>query len=56
MSDFVHYGSKSWWDGTVTTLCGIRWSRKEGAARRDHSWFPTPKCPSCVAIRKGGKR
>jgi hypothetical protein len=54
MSDFVHIGKRSWWDGTVTTLCGIQWSREE--ASRDHRWFPSPVCPTCKANRKGGKR
>jgi hypothetical protein len=50
----VHRGSKSWWSGTVTTLCGL--VIEPGNARSP--WFTGPACPECEAIhaaRKNGR-
>ncbi|MET7990523.1 hypothetical protein ABZU76_06395 [Amycolatopsis sp. NPDC005232] len=50
---FVHRGSKSWWSGKVTTLCGLVFEPGEAKS----SWFTGPACPACEAIRqaKNGK-
>jgi hypothetical protein len=50
----VHRGSKSLWNGTVTTLCGL--VIEPGNARSP--WFTGPACPECEAIhaaRKNGR-
>ena len=52
----THYADVSWWDGSVTTFCGIKWTKKQAKGRRDTRWFPTPICPKCKAIKKGGRR
>ncbi|GGS61392.1 hypothetical protein [Actinokineospora fastidiosa] len=52
----VHRGKVSWWDGSVTTLCGIKWSKQEAKARRVTTWFSKLTCPACIAALKGGKR
>ncbi len=43
----THEGTRSWWDGSVTTLCGLKFSE---ATRR---WFATtPTCPTCKRLKK----
>lgn len=43
--------SKSWWNGTSTTLCGITFKVEKS------SWFGSVTCNACKAIKKaqGGK-
>ena len=44
----THYGKRSWWDGTVRTLCGQRLpaeSRYKGGKAT---------CPTCQALRASG--
>lgn len=44
--------SRSWWDGSVTTLCGLKIPDPERV------WFPSLSshiaCPACKAIERGG--
>ncbi|MFJ8910611.1 hypothetical protein [Amycolatopsis sp. NPDC102389] len=53
---FVHRGSKSWWSGDFTALCGLVIPAGEGRS----PWFTSPACPACEAVHKakknGGKR
>lgn len=48
--DHTHEGTRSWWNGTVKTLCGLtlppttRWV------------FFGPSCPACKAAIKARKR
>ena len=44
--------SKSWWNGTVTSLCGIT------TDNYDTRWslFSSPTCPDCKAIQKAQKK
>ncbi|MCT2587778.1 hypothetical protein [Actinophytocola gossypii] len=49
--EYVHEGTRSWWDGTVRTLCGLVLTDPQ---RR---WFASSaSCPACQAARKAGKR
>lgn len=52
----VHGGKKSWWDGSVTTFCGITWTKHQGKARKVQALFPRITCPACRAAKKEGKR
>ncbi|RAS58876.1 hypothetical protein C8D87_11746 [Lentzea atacamensis] len=46
--------SRSWWDGSVTTLCGLKILDPE------RIWFPSlsgnVSCPACVAASENGAR
>ena len=44
----VHRGTKSWWSGRVTTLCGLVMEPGES----ESPWFTNPKCPTCEAIHR----
>lgn len=51
----VHRGSKSWWSGDFTALCGVKIPSGQGYS----PWFTSPACPSCEAIhaqRKNGRK
>jgi hypothetical protein len=56
-SRLVHRGKKSWWSGSVKTLCGL--TLPAGTAKAP--WFPIflKACPGCEAVhqltRNGGK-
>lgn len=49
----MHIGTRSWWNGTVTTLCGLKIPDGERV------WFPSlsgnTTCPACKAIKQGGR-
>ena len=46
----VHEGTKSWWSGTVRTLCGLVLEQPQ------KKWFATAAtCPACKAKRGGRK-
>jgi hypothetical protein len=42
--------SRSWWDGSATTLCGLKITKVEKSG-----WFLTVTCPTCKALEKGKK-
>lgn len=44
----VHRGSKSWWSGKVTTLCGL--VIEPGGARSPWFWLARKPCPGCEAV------
>jgi hypothetical protein len=48
----VHEGKRSWWDGTVTTLCGLKFGK---SSKPETVWFTSVSCPACKAARKGRK-
>jgi hypothetical protein len=41
--------SKSWWRGTVTSLCGVTSNNYE------NRWLASVTCPDCKAIQKARK-
>lgn len=45
--------TRSWWDGSITTLCGLKILEPERV------WFPSLSgnvgCPACLAIERGGR-
>lgn len=46
MSSLAHAAvKKSWWDGRVTTACGLVLAKPKRA-----DWF-APKCPACLAVK-----
>jgi len=48
--DLIHIGERSWWDGSVRTLCGLRLPR---ADRIVLAWLSSiPTCPVCRAREK----
>ncbi|WP_309110282.1 hypothetical protein [Saccharothrix sp.] len=52
----MHLGNRSWWDGTLKTLCGL--TIPDGGAEK--VWFPslsrhTP-CPTCEAVHQRTSR
>ena len=49
-NDLIHDGTSSWWDGTVTTLCGQVFP---GGADWKDAWFAVQiTCPACIRARK----
>ncbi|MET9231416.1 hypothetical protein [Lentzea sp. NPDC003310] len=49
--DMMHIAaSRSWWDGSAKTLCGIK------IAKPNTVWFAwlssNPRCPACEALHK----
>ncbi|WP_206793194.1 hypothetical protein [Amycolatopsis sp. MtRt-6] len=46
----VHRGSRSWWSGRITTLCGL--VLEPGEARSPWFWIFTAKCPGCEAVHQ----
>ncbi len=44
----VHYGKKSWWDGTVTTLCGLKFSSKDS----EYTFMGSVTCPACKQAKR----
>ncbi|WP_199191319.1 hypothetical protein [Amycolatopsis sp. CA-126428] len=47
----MYRGTKSWWNGKVTTLCGLEIPSGQASS----PWFTGPACPSCEAIHKARK-
>lgn len=45
---YTHDGKRSWWDGSVATLCGLR--LESGTFRE--TWFNGATCPACRAVKK----
>lgn len=48
--EIVHDGKGSWWDGTVTTLCGLRFPGGKGW--KDKMFAVSINCPDCKRARK----
>ncbi|GLZ36338.1 hypothetical protein Lesp02_85250 [Lentzea sp. NBRC 105346] len=52
-TQIMHIGTRSWWNGSVKTLCGLK-IREPGRV-----WFPSLSgnrvCPACKAIQQGGR-
>lgn len=48
---YVHIGKRSWWSGTVTTLCGLRF----GKSNNKEQFFAWGLCPACKRARKAGR-
>lgn len=50
-----HTGTRSWWNGTWTSLCGLKFRGSDA----ERLWFPSlsgiPRCPVCKAIERGGR-
>lgn len=46
----IHEGRKSWWNGTVRTLCGLVLEHPQKL------WFISPNCPTCKRLRREGQR
>jgi hypothetical protein len=48
--NLAHIGNRSWWDGSVTTLCGRK------ITKADRIVFPRvfgrTVCPACEAVKK----
>ncbi|RAS58877.1 hypothetical protein C8D87_11747 [Lentzea atacamensis] len=45
--------SRSWWNGTSTTLCGLTITKVE---KTGYWWTGTSvTCPACKAIKRGGR-
>lgn len=52
--EVMHIGKRSWWDGSVTTLCG--WKLLD-AERVWLSWLSGhTRCPGCQTAYDAGKR
>jgi len=51
--DLTHDGYSSWWNGDITTLCGLRFPGGTGWKDRFFAWSVT--CPACRAARKARK-
>lgn len=53
--DLLHRGKRSWWDGTVTTLCG-----RTMPDTAESVWFPSlsgrKRCPTCETVHRSGRR
>jgi len=52
--DFVHNGTRSWWNGSFTTLCGEVWPAAV-VKRSRRKLFGPSTCPGCVAAEQAGK-
>jgi hypothetical protein len=50
--DLVHEGKRSWWDGSVTSLCGLRF---EASSKPEFLWFTSVTCPACKAAMRRRK-
>jgi hypothetical protein len=48
-NDVRHEGTKSWWSGTVRTLCGLTIENPEW------SWW-SPNCPDCKRAKREARR
>ncbi|MFE3173475.1 hypothetical protein ACFXPA_17345 [Amycolatopsis sp. NPDC059090] len=46
----VHRGSRSWWSGRITTLCGL--VLEPGETRSPWFWIFTAKCRGCEAVHQ----
>ncbi len=46
----MHIGKRSWWNGSVRTLCGL----VIPASRSDQCVFVRVTCPACKAAKKAG--
>lgn len=45
--------SRSWWNGTSTTLCGLTIAKVTASG---YWWtFTSVTCPACKAIERGGR-
>ncbi|MEC3974598.1 hypothetical protein [Amycolatopsis sp. H20-H5] len=44
----IHDGTKSWWNGKVTTLCGLVFE----SGNSERLIFTGVSCPVCKAIKK----
>ncbi|WP_197289299.1 hypothetical protein [Saccharothrix sp. NRRL B-16348] len=52
----MHRGKRSWWNGDVTTLCGLLIPDDRAAS----VWFPSlsgnKRCPTCESVHRSGQR
>jgi hypothetical protein len=46
--EVIHTGRRSWWDGSVTTLCGLKFNKD---AAKEAGWLASPTCPTCKALK-----
>ncbi|SES20710.1 hypothetical protein [Actinokineospora terrae] len=53
MGDVVHIGKRSWWDSTVTTLCGLKFAKDNNTRQM---FARGNLCPACEAAKKGGRK
>lgn len=52
----IHIGRKSWWNSSVTTLCGLTFPKDQHTYEGGGLFAPRPTCAACLAAEKGGKR
>ena len=53
-TQLLHRGKKSFWGGTITTLCGLTYPAKGSRSPLFIVFYP--KCPACEAIHSNGGR
>lgn len=46
--DLTHEGRRSWWDGSVTALCGLRMEPGQFST----PFFGPVTCPTCKKLKK----
>ncbi|MBF6511083.1 hypothetical protein IU422_25470 [Nocardia farcinica] len=51
--ELVHDARSSWWNGDITTLCGLVF--KGGKGWKDKFFAVSINCPTCIQIRKQRK-
>jgi hypothetical protein len=53
MSNVIHIGKRSRWDGKVKTLCGLVYASNN---QKQAGWLSSVSCPACLAAEKVGKK
>lgn len=48
-ANVVHYGKRSWWDGSVTTECGLKFKSNN---QKQEGWLTSVTCPGCKSGAK----
>ena len=53
-NNLVHDGTSSWWNGDITTLCGLKFPGGKGW--KDKFFAISINCPECKRFRNQQKR
>lgn len=49
-ASLVHFGKRSWWNGKVTTACGLVFESDN--QKQENSWTTSVTCPACKTAKR----
>lgn len=51
-NEVIHSGDRSWWDGSLKTLCGLKLPKQQIKGRVWVNLRGVERCPTCERLNK----